>query len=109
MVDKEKLEKVLRKFISTWEDKINNEKKYLREKQVNLVISDIVPWIFKALKDVGDKSILISKFIWTEIYNEIFNNDIGAIYEDYYKKADYAFIYTLAGDINKYFNNVIKV
>lgn len=36
--------------------------KFLHHNNVNLVVSDIVPWIFKACRCVKVKSILISNF-----------------------------------------------
>jgi hypothetical protein len=62
LVDKENLGHELNKFISTWDEKIEKEKKLLAENKVDLVVSDIIPWIFESSTRAGVKSLLISNF-----------------------------------------------
>jgi UDP-N-acetylglucosamine transferase subunit ALG13 len=72
---------------------------------VDLIISDIVPWIFKCCKNLSIKSILISNFTWVEIYKELFNNDIYISYLECYKMADEGWLYPLYGYIKDYIEN----
>ena len=50
--DKERLSEEVIKYINSWDDRIKSEKKFLMNKKVNLVVSDIVPWVFKASKEL---------------------------------------------------------
>lgn len=109
LVDKEKLCFELNKFISTWDEKIQNEKVFLVENKVALVVSDIVPWIFETSTQIGVKSLLISNFTWAEIYNELFANELGNIYEGFYKKANYVFEYPLSENMKIYSSNLYKM
>ncbi|TDT46086.1 glycosyltransferase [Fonticella tunisiensis] len=109
LVDKEKLDAELKGFISTWEDRIEKETSFIKENKIDLIVSDVVPWIFQSAKKSGVRSVLISNFTWAEIYKELFDSEVVNIYEDSYRKADYAFIFPLAGDIGKYFKNTYEV
>lgn len=108
-VDKAELENNLYEFINEWDIKIQEEKQFLINKEVNLVISDITPWIFKSCKLANIKSIFISNFTWVEIYRELFNSDIYLEYLKCYELADFALIYPISGDIEKYFKKYKKV
>ncbi|WP_186431536.1 glycosyltransferase family protein [Clostridium sp. BSD9I1] len=104
-VDKSRLQQKLEKFISSWDEKIKKGNSFLLENRVDLVISDIVPWIFKCCKEQSIKSILISNFTWVEIYNELFNNDIYNTYLQCYKMAEQVWFYPLYGYIRDYIKN----
>lgn len=101
-VDKIKLQYELERFINSWNDKVKKENDFLVNNRVDLVISDIVPWIFKCCKELSIKSILISNFTWVEIYKELFNNDIYKSYLKCYKMADEVWFYPLYGYIKNY-------
>jgi len=101
-VDKIKLQYELEKFISSWNYKIKKENDFLTNNKVDLVISDIVPWIFKCCKSINIKSILISNFTWVEIYKEILNNYMWMEYLECYKMADEVWLYPLYGYIRNY-------
>lgn len=109
-VDKEKLQETLYAFINTWDEKSNKEELFLKDHQVSLVISDIVPWIFKSCREVGVKSILISNFTWVEIYKELFEDKyIYKSYLDNYILADITLIYPLSSHLSEYAMNPINI
>lgn len=108
-VDREVLLNDVKQFISTWDLIIEQEKNWLTANQINLIVSDVVPWIFKSAKLAEIKSVFISNFTWVEIYKELFEENV---YEDYlncYQEANLAFIYPLAGSIKNYFKNTQEV
>ncbi len=102
-VDKNRLKVKLYDFINSWEERGEKEKEFLQNNDVSLVVSDIIPWIFKACSDGKVKSILISNFTWMEIYKELFKDEyIDKSYLNSYGLADETFIYPLSGCINQY-------
>lgn len=94
-IDKDKLYEEINKYISTWNKRVSEEVEFLKYNNVNLVVSDIVPWIFKASKYINIPSILISNFTWVDIYKEYFNESILNEYINAYKLADKVFLYNL--------------
>ena len=46
-VDSEKLEEKVQDYISSFEEKVSKENEFLHYNNVNLIVSDIVPWVFK--------------------------------------------------------------
>lgn len=109
-VDKLALENKLLNFINSWDRRIEKEAEFLNENQVDLVISDIVPWVFKSCKKTEVKSLFISNFTWVEIYKEYFNRDIWEEYLKCYKLADNTFLYGLYNDdLKQYFKKYEEV
>ena len=88
-IDTEKLTEKVEEYIQNFEEKFSKEIEFLHYYNVNLIVSDIVPWIFKCSKKLNIPSILISNFTWVEIYNE---------YIECYKLADKALFYELYMD-----------
>jgi uncharacterized protein (TIGR00661 family) len=108
-IDKVKLFRALKRFINEWDTLIPKEKEWLLLNEIDIVISDIVPFVFKSARLANVKSIFVSNFTWVEIYKELFEEKI---YEDYlhcYQEADLALIYPLAGNIKEYFKFAIEV
>lgn len=104
-VDVEKLRERLDDFMASWDKLINEEVHFLIANKVNLVVSDIVPWVFKSAKLTGIQSIFISNFTWVELYDSLLGTSIANDYLKCYNLADEAFIYPLAGKIKHYFNS----
>lgn len=94
-LDKEKLEKKLNDYINTWDNRNLKEDKFLKDNSVNLVVSDIVPWIFKSTSKVNIPSVLISNFTWIDIYKEYFNEEICNEYKKCYELAEKSLLYSL--------------
>lgn len=109
-VDKEELGKELTKYISTWKERSLKEIEFLNENSVKLVVSDIVPWIFKATNKLKIQSVLISNFTWVDIYKEYFKSEIYDEYRKCYELADRKFLYSLYIDSMKtYLKNFEEV
>jgi UDP-N-acetylglucosamine:LPS N-acetylglucosamine transferase len=109
-IDKEELKKKLKQYISTWDDRSLKEVEFLKQNSVNIVVSDIVPWIFKSTSKLNIPSLLISNFTWIDIYEEYFN---GEIYDEYiraYELADKSLLYLLYIDnMKSYLKNFEEV
>lgn len=101
-IDSKKLEKEVLKFIYSWKDKIERENKFLKHNNIDMIISDIVPWIFKVKEQLNIRSILISNFTWVDIYEEHLSKEICDKFLECYKLSDKIFIYDL------YINNMIE-
>ena len=109
LVDKEKLRDELVRFISTWDERVEKEKLFLKEEGVQLVISDIVPWIFEASHQLKIRSIAISNFTWDQVYDDLLHDRSALLYEDCYKKADYVFEYPLAKHVILNHDHILKI
>ena len=97
-IDKEKLTEKVEEYIQSFEEKVYKEFEFLHYYNVSLIVSDIVPWIFKCSKKLNVPSILISNFTWAEIYKEHLSNEICNEYIECYKLADKALFYELYMD-----------
>ena len=84
-------------YIESWEQRIEREVEFLVHEQPDLVLSDIVPWVFHAAQQANIKSVLISNFTWVEIYEEYLNQQLVAAYKECYVLADEVFMYHLSG------------
>ena len=92
-VDIEKLTEKVEEYIQNFEEKVSKEIEFLHYYNVNLIVSDIVPWIFKCSKNLNIPSILISNFTWVEIYKEHLSREVCNEYIECYKLADKALFY----------------
>lgn len=97
-IDTEKLTEKVEEYIQNFEEKVSKEIEFLHYYNVNLIVSDIVPWIFKCSKKLNIPSILISNFTWVEIYKEHLSKEICNEYIECYKLADKALFYELYMD-----------
>lgn len=109
-IHKEKLEEKVQGYISSFGEKVRKENEFLHYYNVNLIVSDIVPWIFKCANELSIPSILISNFTWVEIYKEYLSKEICDKYIDCYKLADKALFYELyMEEMKDYIKNYEKV
>lgn len=109
-VDKEALDKKVREYIKSWDKKIEEERSFLKENNINLVVSDIVPWVFKAASLENVKAMLISNFTWVDMYKEFLADDIVKEYKECYKKANKVLLYDLyIEDMKEYLTNYEEV
>ena len=97
-IDTEKLTEKVEEYIQNFEEKVSKEIEFLHYYNVNLIVSDIVPWIFKCSKKLNIPSILISNFTWVEIYKEHLSKEICNEYIECYKLADKSLFYELYMD-----------
>lgn len=109
-IDSEKLEEKVQDYISSFEEKVSKEKQFLHYNNVNLIVSDIVPWVFKCSKKLNIPSILISNFTWAEIYKEHLSKEICDEYIQCYKLADKVLFYELyMEEMKNYIGNYEEV
>lgn len=95
-IDVETLESCVENYIQGWDERIEKEVEFLAASQPDLIVSDIVPWVFHATKLVNIKSVLISNFTWVEIYEEYLSPHLVKAYQDCYVLADEVFMYELS-------------
>ena len=91
------LEERVTQSIESWKQRIKKEVQFLTQEQPDLIVSDIVPWVFQAAKQVNIPSVLISNFTWVEIYEEYLRAELVKAYQDCYELADEVFMYELSG------------
>lgn len=96
-IDVPALETCVGNYIETWEKRIEKEKEFLVDEQPDLIVSDIVPWVFQAAKQANMPSVLISNFTWVDIYEEYLRAELVKAYQDCYDLADDVFMYELSG------------
>ena len=109
-IDKNKLTEKVKAYIGNFEEKVAKENEFLRYNSVDLIVSDIVPWIFKCGKQLNIPSILISNCTWVDIYKAYLSKEICEVYEACYKLADKALFYELyMEDMKSYINNYEEV
>lgn len=109
-VDSEKLEEKVQGYISSFKEKVSKENEFLHYNNVNLIVSDIVPWVLKSAKELNITSILISNFTWIEIYKEHLSKEICDKYIECYKLADKALFYELyMEEMKNYIENYEEV
>lgn len=109
-IDKDKLTEKVKAYIGSFEGKVAKENEFLHYNNVDLIVSDIVPWIFKCGKQLNIPSILISNFTWVDIYKEHLSKEICEVYEECYKLVDKALFYELyMEDMKSYINNYEEV
>lgn len=109
-IDTEKLKEKVEEYIQNFEEKVSKEIEFLHYYNVNLIVSDIVPWIFKCSKRLNIPSILISNFTWVEIYKEHLSREVCNEYIECYKLADKALFYELyIGEMKEYIKDYEEV
>ena len=109
-IDKDSLSSKVEEYINTFDERVNKENDFLMNNNVNLIISDIVPWVFKSAKALNIPSILISNFTWVDIYKEYLSEDIYSEYIKCYKLADKALFYELyMEEMKSYIKNYEEV
>ncbi len=94
-IDADKLSEKVELYIDSFEERITRENEFLRHHNVDLIVSDIVPWILKSAKECKITSILISNFTWVGIYKGHLSEYICEKYRECYRLADKALFYEL--------------
>lgn len=91
------LERRVQEYVHSWDERITKEVKFVGSLLSDLIVSDIVPWIFHAANHLQIKSILMTNFTWIEIYKEYLSLALVKAYQDSYALADEVLIYDLSG------------
>lgn len=104
------LERKVKSYTDSFEEKIRKESEFLHYNNVDLIVSDIVPWVFKCSKNLNISSVLITNFTWVEIYKEYLSKEIVDEYISCYSLADKALFYELyMEDMKKYIKEYEEV
>jgi len=100
-VDKIKTLALFEKLIDRWEEYIQKEKQFCKEKNIDLIISDIAPQPFIVAKEIGIPSVAISNFTWHSVFSHIFgDNEITKTLKYAYKCATLACLLPFAEPMN---------
>ena len=102
-IDKEATLKLLQDYWKNVDLRILQEKEFLKRENIDLVISDIVPYPFEAASDLGIESLAISSFSWHWVYSDMFGNEANEILDrmkEMYRKADMAYVLPLGEDMD---------
>lgn len=100
-IDEKKLNEEIIKYLNSWDNRIELEKEFLIDKRIELIVSDIVPWIFKCSERLKIRSVLISNFTWADIYKEHLEEKICDEFRICYKLASKVFLYNFYMDSMK--------
>lgn len=92
-VDKEALYCEVIKEIKTWDTLIQRETEILKRDEIDVVISDITPWVLKSCRLLSIPSILISNFTWPDNYELYLPEELCIPYRECYKLADQVILY----------------
>ncbi|MEH7373556.1 glycosyltransferase family protein [Neobacillus drentensis] len=93
--DKGVLHKEYKGFLADWAQYIHREREFLRQNNVDLVISDISPLPYEAAESLGIPSVGISNFTWYTAYQGLIDEGELTTFKDAYQKMTYFF--SLAG------------
>lgn len=96
-IDAPRLESRVWEYVQSWDERITKEIEFLSSLQPDLIVSDIVPWVFHAANKLQIKSVLMTNFTWVEIYKEYLSLPLVKAYQDSYALADEVLIYDLSG------------
>ncbi|PEQ95216.1 hypothetical protein CN481_05000 [Bacillus sp. AFS006103] len=92
--DKDILLKEYKSFVADWDQYIQQEREFLRENNVDLVISDISPLPFEVAASLAITSVGISNFTWSAYQGLIEEVELITYKEAYHKMT---YFYSLAG------------
>lgn len=94
-VDAERMQREVKKEIVSWDLLIEEEKKLLVKDNIDVIVSDVTPWVFRAAKALKIPSVLISNFTWYDHYQLYLGEEYAAPYKECYELADKALLYEL--------------
>lgn len=98
VVDVVRLEREIRADQCRWPEYIAREERFIKNRNPDLVIADIIPWALKAAHRCDVPGLLLSSFTWVENYRRFFGEDIWKPYLTCYQQASYALWYDLHSD-----------
>ncbi|MGG4491320.1 glycosyltransferase [Metabacillus idriensis] len=94
-IDTAALSEACRYYLKTLPGVVSAEAAFLRDYDVDLIISDISPLAFEVAERLQVPSLGISNFTWHTAYKNVINQELLAAFADSYDKMDYFF--SLAG------------
>ena len=92
-----RLESQVWEYVQSWDERIAKEVKFLGLLQPDLIVGDIVPWVFHSANRLQIKSVLMTNFTWVEIYKEYLSLPLVKAYQDSYALANEVLMYDLSG------------
>lgn len=93
--------------VSAWPLYIERESTFLVQEKVDVVVTDIIPWVLIAAKKNGIPSVLLCNFTWYEMYKEYLPENLCLPYYEAYCNAGKIFLYDLGNkNILNYYQNV---
>lgn len=108
-VDAKKTMNMVRVWVDCREMYLEKEKMFCREKNIDLLISDIPPFVFDVGEFLSISTIAISNFNWYRIYKELAKSKKDMLYlekiKESYQKASYSFILPFHGGEMDIFRN----
>ncbi|MBB6454551.1 uncharacterized protein (TIGR00661 family) [Salirhabdus euzebyi] len=78
-------------YMESLDDLVKDEIEFCTNNNVNLILSDIVPFPFKVAKELGVPSIGISNFTWYTAYKQLIEKGKLDRFKGYYSLMDYHF------------------
>lgn len=94
-VDTERMRLGVEKETAAWDGLIEEEKKRLVNDKIDVIVSDVTPWILRAAKELNIPGILISNFTWYDHYRLYLGEEYAAPYRECYALADKTLLYEL--------------
>ena len=100
-VDRERTNKILDKWLASWDEYVQKEKRFCKTHNVNLILSDITPQPFIVADEMGIPCIAISNFTWHYIFYNLFGDipETERIREAY-QHADLALVLPFNEEMN---------
>jgi uncharacterized protein (TIGR00661 family) len=93
--DKVRLLAEYKKLVTDWEIQIGQEREFLQQNGIDLVVSDISPLPFEAAESLGIPSVGVSNFTWYSAYQGLIEDEESRTFKNAYRKMTY--FYSLAG------------
>ncbi len=81
------------RFLEQWDGLAEKEKEFLKTERIELVVSDLCPWIFIAADELRIKSILLTDFTWDHLYDEHMDDEVCELYRENYEMASKVVLY----------------
>lgn len=109
-VDVQSMQSLVERDQQNWNSYIESEQKFFEEKDIHVVVSDIIAWVLIAAKRSKIPSVLLCNFTWFEMYSDFLEKRLCIPYLNAYRQADKIFIYELASEvIESYSSNAERV
>lgn len=90
-IDSAALNEACRGYLETLPKVVSKEVEFLRDNQVDLIISDIAPLAFDVAEKLQVPSLGISNFTWHTAYKNVIDNELLMDLSEIYHKMDYFF------------------
>lgn len=94
-VDIERLRRGVKKELESWDTLVAEEIKLLVRDKIDVIVSDVTPWVFRAAKELNIPGVLISNFTWYDHYQLYLGEEYAIPYQACYALADKVLLYEL--------------